>query len=659
MTGTTSLVMAAARSRAVESPSGTIITTAAPPSIVASSTPGVAGAQNVLAITTGGQISCNGTTIGGSGVVELYYIGHTAFQFNGTSWWGPITASSTGGAVASPIPTITGITLTNNGFTGGAASGTTVGTISVQTSGNGGAFTGTLSLTGTDAAKFKLSGTTLQTNGVDAAGTYAINIVATQASMVGSPFSQAATITGSAAATTITGITLSGATFTGGAASGTIVGTIAVQTSGTAFSGALSLSGTDAAKFQISGTTLQTSGVDAAGTYAINIVATQAGMTGSPFTQAESITGSAASGGAESANGASIFVAGSSINASPTPGSAGSGNLIAFTTGGGITVNGTAVGAATTAIALFYGTNHSCYWLNHTNVWTGPVTASSLGATVTAPPGVGGQFPPSQAILAGFFTKNATGSDDFTSTTVAPAGTFTGFKWFLASGATSAVWSINAGATASGNFASPNGGVMTLTGFSGNGGDAPVIQSVPLGHLLPNNAFNHGYFELYGAFPALATNTGNGWTGFWSWAYSDVSTGNGGSTIVEVDFMEYYSNDGVNPGKGGATWHTWSRAGGGFAQLGTASIGLVGSSTHTSGGVMDSAYHTWGFLWTGSGGVGAISVYLDNVKFGGPVATGLTANGAQIFLEDAGQQRVIALSAGQVPWTIDWFNVWQ
>src|SRR5271163_753782 len=91
----------------------------------------------------------------------------------------------------------------------------------------------------------------------------------------------------------ITGVGLSNSTFTGGAASGTVVGAISVMMSPSspAFSGALSLSGTNASSFQIVGSNLETNGAVAAGTYNINIVATEAGATGSPFTQAETVTG--------------------------------------------------------------------------------------------------------------------------------------------------------------------------------------------------------------------------------------------------------------------------------------------------------------------------------------------------------------------------------
>ena len=91
----------------------------------------------------------------------------------------------------------------------------------------------------------------------------------------------------------ITAVGLSNSTFTGGAPSGTVVGAITVTMSPAtpAFSGSLALSGTNASQFQISGGNLTTNGVVPAGNYQVNIVATESGVTGSPFTQAEAITG--------------------------------------------------------------------------------------------------------------------------------------------------------------------------------------------------------------------------------------------------------------------------------------------------------------------------------------------------------------------------------
>lgn len=95
-------------------------------------------------------------------------------------------------------------------------------------------------------------------------------------------------------APSITAVTLSNNSFTGGSPSGTVVGAISVTMSSGSFTGTLSLSGTNAASFQIVGSNLETNGVVANGTYSINIVATQGGAGGSPFTQPETITGSSA-----------------------------------------------------------------------------------------------------------------------------------------------------------------------------------------------------------------------------------------------------------------------------------------------------------------------------------------------------------------------------
>lgn len=91
----------------------------------------------------------------------------------------------------------------------------------------------------------------------------------------------------------IAAVSVSNSSFAGGAPSGTVVGTIGVTMSPASppFSGTLSLSGTNAPSFQIARGNLETTGVVRAGTYKINVVAIQAGATGSPFTQPETITG--------------------------------------------------------------------------------------------------------------------------------------------------------------------------------------------------------------------------------------------------------------------------------------------------------------------------------------------------------------------------------
>lgn len=160
---------------------------------------------------------------------------------------------------------------------------------------NIGSFTGSLSLSGTNASSFQIVGNTLETVGSLSAGTYSIVITATQGSAVNSPVSTSPlTITGSAAAPAFSSITLSNNTFIDTTANAT-VGTIAVTMTNGAFSGTLAVGGTNAADFQIVGTTLETIGTLAGGTYSIVITGTQAGASNSPFsTSPLTITGAAA-----------------------------------------------------------------------------------------------------------------------------------------------------------------------------------------------------------------------------------------------------------------------------------------------------------------------------------------------------------------------------
>jgi hypothetical protein len=99
-------------------------------------------------------------------------------------------------AAAGALQSISQVNLSNSSFAGGSPSGTVVGAISEVMSPASPAFNGTLSLSGTDASKFQIVGSNLKTNGVVPPGTYHINIVATEAGAIGSPFTQAETIVG-------------------------------------------------------------------------------------------------------------------------------------------------------------------------------------------------------------------------------------------------------------------------------------------------------------------------------------------------------------------------------------------------------------------------------------------------------------------------------
>jgi hypothetical protein len=77
-------------------------------SIVCGNTPGAPGIGNTWTISSAGVIALNGTpNTGTSGVTEIYYINHAVYQFNGTSWYGPMTSTSTGATALGSSPVMT------------------------------------------------------------------------------------------------------------------------------------------------------------------------------------------------------------------------------------------------------------------------------------------------------------------------------------------------------------------------------------------------------------------------------------------------------------------------------------------------------------------------------------------------------------------------
>ncbi len=100
-----------------------------------------------------------------------------------------------GGALIPPIKTISGATITPSSFVGGAPDGTVIGSIAVQTTGSN-PFTGTgpnpIQVTFTDAAKFKLSSTSLpsnlELNNTQVTGSYQIKLILTDSGFTNSPF---------------------------------------------------------------------------------------------------------------------------------------------------------------------------------------------------------------------------------------------------------------------------------------------------------------------------------------------------------------------------------------------------------------------------------------------------------------------------------------
>lgn len=79
-------------------------------------------------------------------------------------------------------------------------------------------------------------------------------------------------------------------TLVGNSPSGTLIGAVNVFVADATFTGTLTLSGTYASSFQIISGDLHTNGNVLPGTYDFNITATQAGIDGSPFTEALTVT---------------------------------------------------------------------------------------------------------------------------------------------------------------------------------------------------------------------------------------------------------------------------------------------------------------------------------------------------------------------------------
>lgn len=210
-------------------------------------------------------------------------------------------------------PTITGVKLaggTAGNYANGAASGTSTGAITVSMS-DGSSYDGSLQpLTGTDAAKFTLSSTTLpsnlNTNGTtptcpSTPATYNLNIIAAPGSGEGGGnFTQAVTVTCSPQPT-ISAVNLSnGLTFTTPANAGSTIDTLSATCSTGSCAGATFALSTSAnapgcasaannGSFAISGSSLNIGGSTVnAGTDTIGIQVTLAGATNNlacyPFT---------------------------------------------------------------------------------------------------------------------------------------------------------------------------------------------------------------------------------------------------------------------------------------------------------------------------------------------------------------------------------------
>ncbi|MBV8349511.1 MAG: hypothetical protein JOZ49_18890, partial [Mycolicibacterium sp.] len=218
-----------------------------------------------------------------------------------------------GGYIAPVSPqTIASVSLSNNTFTPGV-SASVVGTLSATMSPASPPFSGSFSLStsatnctssnGANNGSFQIVGTTLESTGSVSAGTYPVCVAATQAGISNSPLGQPFTLTAQAFVSTQLSCDPSCA-FTAGSASSIGTASASLTPAVPAFSGSWSLqfSGADHAStacdthstyFSIIGNTVSATASAVAGTYHVCTVATHSGLGGSPYVQAETVTGSA------------------------------------------------------------------------------------------------------------------------------------------------------------------------------------------------------------------------------------------------------------------------------------------------------------------------------------------------------------------------------
>ena len=160
---------------------------------------------NFWGINGSAVVTFNGATFGfTSSVTGIAYVNGRVWQNTPYGWYpftvtnGVVSWDGTG-PFTDPLPTITGITLSNNTFANAAPVDTVVGTLGVTaTSGSFSFVLGSLSVSGAASGQFKIAGgNTLALAIADPPGTYSVPIVAAQNLLNASPFSQTFTVTGS------------------------------------------------------------------------------------------------------------------------------------------------------------------------------------------------------------------------------------------------------------------------------------------------------------------------------------------------------------------------------------------------------------------------------------------------------------------------------
>ncbi len=306
---------------------------------------------------------------------------------------------------------------------------------------------------------------------------------------------------------------------------------------------------------------------------------------------------------------------------------------------------------------------------------------------------------PSQAAAAGF--SRLVFSDDFAvAGSIAPTtAPLSGYKWYLANGATSANAVVNTAATAAsisngnsggGSFASSGGGVLSLNGPAIPGNGNVTIFSTPLATQKVNNpGFGcwgpNIYVEIYAQMNLSIYGPSNPANNQWyapAWFWTQVpSTYQGNAAGEELDLIEEYAgNFGYANNNGTFSGHVWSLNGTTSTVCGTPAstqldcgggsfgTGLGGSWTQIS---IDSNWHAYGFLWKTTGtNTGTLQAFYDNqpatiywsrgfapyATSALPVGTGGTA-GFELLDNNSPLYAIMGGPPG-ANMNIDYFNVW-
>lgn len=274
----------------------------------------------------------------------------------------------------------------------------------------------------------------------------------------------------------------------------------------------------------------------------------------------------------------------------------------------------------------------------------------------------GGGFPAAPAqVKANGLAGTLVFADDFTSNQIATTqGASSGSKWYWGeqSGSPTQCWAVNTTTLArniangdngtGGSFASPSGGILTLTG---PGGINDALISVPGWTLntgsdtLPTaGCWGVGtYWEIYAQVNVanVVPPLGNGWPAFWlmgaeglkNYAFGSSSLN---ATITEVDVVEIFNTQFSDaPGTNGWAVHQPS------------GLTTVASNVYSTA---NSEWHKYGFLWIPGWG----KVFKDDVQVGSTFSTsGLSMAGGQHQFMILGTSN---LTGAQ--FNVDYVNVW-